>query len=82
MRHNPLIAAVSALLFVATAVPGIAAATPVKASYYVSLGDSLAASYQPNGDLDDGYAEQLYAYERHRVPGLQLHKLGCSGETT
>ena len=28
--------------------------------YYLSLGDSLAASYQPNGDLTHCYAEQLY----------------------
>src|SRR5205823_4176992 len=29
--------------------------------YYLSLGDSLAASSQPNGDVDHGYADQLYA---------------------
>src|SRR5262245_48139572 len=33
-------------------------ATPTH--YYLSLGDSLAASFQPNGDFEHGYAEQLY----------------------
>jgi lysophospholipase L1-like esterase len=50
--------------------------------YYVSLGDSLAASEQPNGDSADGYAEQLFAKLKANDPTLRLVKLGCSGETT
>jgi lysophospholipase L1-like esterase len=51
--------------------------------YYVALGDSLAAGTQP-GRLftDEGYADQLYALERERRPGLRLRKLACPGETT
>jgi lysophospholipase L1-like esterase len=50
--------------------------------YYVSLGDSLAASEQPNGDFRHGYAEQLFAKLKANDPTLRLVKLGCSGETT
>src|SRR5436190_9058863 len=50
--------------------------------YYVSLGDSLAASEQPNGDFGHGYAEQLFAKLNANDPTLRLVKLGCSGETT
>jgi lysophospholipase L1-like esterase len=50
--------------------------------YYVSLGDSLAASYQPNGDLEHGYTEQLYSALHAPRPSLRLVKLGCTGEST
>jgi lysophospholipase L1-like esterase len=50
--------------------------------YYLSLGDSLAASEQPNGDLGHGYAEQLFEELKASNPTLELVKLGCSGETT
>jgi len=50
--------------------------------YYVSLGDSLAASDQPNGDFQHGYAEQLYATLHVESSGLKLVKLGCGGEST
>jgi hypothetical protein len=50
--------------------------------YYVSLGDSLAASFQPNGDFEHGYAEQLYATLSAADPKLKLVKLGCGGEST
>ncbi len=52
------------------------------AHYYLALGDSLAASAQPNGDFQHGYAEQLYASLQQQDPGLQLVKLGCGGEST
>jgi lysophospholipase L1-like esterase len=55
--------------------------------YYLSLGDSLAQGMQPDAagitlDTDQGYADQLYALERTRIPGLRLVKLGCGGETS
>jgi len=55
--------------------------------YYLSLGDSLAAGIQPNaegviGPTDQGYADQLNGLLQFAAPGLQLVKLGCSGETT
>jgi len=57
-------------------------------TYYVSVGDSLAAGVQPIGEAadlyrtDEGYAEQLLAIARQRSPKLSLVKLGCPGETT
>ena len=51
--------------------------------YYVSLGDSLAAGYQPNaGNTDESYTDQLYKKLKKNDPGLVHVKLGCSGETT
>jgi lysophospholipase L1-like esterase len=57
-------------------------------TYYLSLGDSLAAGVQPIGDpnaafrTNQGYAEQLLVTARARYPKLALEKLGCPGETT
>ena len=52
--------------------------------YYVSLGDSLAAGYQPNagGNTNESYTDQLYARLKKHDPNLVHIKLGCSGETT
>ncbi|MEY9936198.1 SGNH/GDSL hydrolase family protein [Streptacidiphilus sp. MAP5-3] len=52
--------------------------------YYVSLGDSLAAGYQPNvgHNTDVSYTDQLYAQLKQHDPDLVHVKLGCSGETT
>jgi lysophospholipase L1-like esterase len=62
-----------------------------KATYYLSLGDSLAQGYQPIGGplssaappgYDQGYADQLFKLERDKYTRLQLVKLGCGGEST
>ncbi len=52
--------------------------------YYLSLGDSLAAGYQPNvgGNTNESYTDQLYARLKKHDPNLVHIKLGCSGETT
>jgi lysophospholipase L1-like esterase len=50
--------------------------------YYVALGDSLAEGYQPYGQIDDGYADQLYRALETDDPNLRLEKLACGGETT
>ena len=57
------------------------AAADRSTTYYLSLGDSLAASLQPNGDLTNGYAEQLHAALATDNPKLKLVKLGCGGES-
>jgi lysophospholipase L1-like esterase len=62
-------------------------AEAAKPRYYLSLGDSLAQGMQPNAagltvNTDQGYADQLYAIEKARIPSLRLVKLGCGGETT
>ena len=61
--------------------------SPPPASYYLSLGDSLAQGVQPDSsgasvETRLGYANQLFAALRGRQPGLRLVKLGCPGETT
>ncbi|MEY9878089.1 lysophospholipase L1-like esterase [Streptacidiphilus sp. MAP12-33] len=91
-------AACSALLATGLAGPAFAAgqanagavAQPTASShhespeYYVSLGDSLAAGYQPNvgHNTDVSYTDQLYAQLKKHDPDLVHVKLGCSGETT
>lgn len=77
-----VIAAVVVALLAATASHGAA-----KPPWYVSLGDSLSQGVEPGASganvyTNEGYADQLYAIERRKVPGLRLAKLGCSGETT
>jgi len=53
----------------------------------LALGDSLAVGIQPDANglykpTAQGYADDLHALYRARLPGLQLVKLGCSGETS
>lgn len=61
--------------------------------YYLALGDSLARGAQPFGPVqssgldqtiatNQGYANDLYAAEKHKIKGLRLEQLGCLGETT
>lgn len=78
MRGKLVLAVSTFLLFGLAAAPA-RAGVPV---YYLSLGDSLAASFQPRGPQDEGYSEQLFELEHAHIPGLQLVKLGCGGETT
>ena len=87
-------AALAAAALTGAASPGAAAAATPAAhgaqparqhapDYYVSLGDSLAAGYQPNaGNTDESYTDQLYAKLKKHDPKLVHIKLGCSGETT
>ena len=90
MRNRIVGACVAVSLVVAAVVaapPQKAAAAPARAPYYVSLGDSLAQGVQPNASgqsvpTDQGYVDDLYAIEAKKIPGLQLEKLGCPGETT
>jgi lysophospholipase L1-like esterase len=67
-------------------------ATSERATYYVSVGDSLAQGFQPIGGphtnsaaagYDQGYADQLFKLARDGGgEQLRLVKLGCGGETT
>jgi lysophospholipase L1-like esterase len=71
-----------AALAASVAIAPAGGADPV-VHYYVSLGDSLSRGYMPgSGDTDQGYADDLFATLQASDPGLQLVKLGCSGETT
>lgn len=80
------------ILLAATAGPALAAPGGQSADnatmWYLSLGDSLAAGYQPTGDpadmyrTNEGYADQLLVLARSEYPKLKLAKFGCPGETT
>lgn len=82
-----ILAAAVAAMGMASAGPAVAASadppgSPAAASYYLSLGDSLAQGVQPNAagtdvETNRGYPNQLYAALRPGDPGLQLVKLGC-----
>jgi lysophospholipase L1-like esterase len=63
------------------ATAGVSNAAPA-GPVYLALGDSVAASFQPNGDLHSGYAEQVFQLEQARQPDLRLAKLACPGATT
>lgn len=79
------VAAASAALAGSPAVADPAAGTGRPAdTYYLSLGDSLAAGYQPDTDRDEpvSYSDDLYATLRQSDPNLKFVRLGCSGETT
>jgi len=91
IRHLLIVAGMVAALAVpmtAAASNGASRHAPSSAPvYYLSLGDSLAQGVQPNRtgasvETNAGYADDLYAVERFRIPGLHLEKLGCPGETT
>jgi lysophospholipase L1-like esterase len=90
MTRPALALALVAAATIAAATAGGAPAAS-KATYYVSVGDSLAQGYQPIGGPlsplgDDGYAQgyanQLFKAVRDRYEQLRLVKLGCGGETT
>lgn len=51
--------------------------------FYLALGDSLAAGYQPGrGITRKGYVDDLWRTAREQTPALDLRKLGCPGETS
>jgi lysophospholipase L1-like esterase len=71
-----------AAALVALAVPSAAQAAK-KPQYYVSLGDSYAAGYQPKiGTSRAGFAYQLVGKAKKRGYKLKLVNFGCGGETT
>jgi lysophospholipase L1-like esterase len=82
-----LVATVAMTTLACAATSSAARHASVRASYYLSLGDSLSVGVQPDAagkslPTDQGYANQLYTALRVGDPGLRLVKLGCSGETT
>jgi lysophospholipase L1-like esterase len=75
-------AALAALFTGLLAQPAATAGADTPTHYYLSLGDSLAEGFQPDGVLDQGYAEQLHTLLAADDPKLKLTKLGCGGEST
>jgi len=82
MRRLLIAATLGLAALLAAAAPRARADTDSATHYYLSLGDSLAASAQPNGDETHGYAEQLHALLAADDPKLKLVKLGCGGESS
>jgi lysophospholipase L1-like esterase len=88
MKIRLLMGAATALAIFAALAATASAATTAQTHYYLALGDSLSAGYQPtaNGgvgaETTQGYAYQLYNYEKRFVPNLKLVDLGCPGDTT
>ena len=86
------VAAASAFLVAVASFPAAAADPVIETSadptYYLALGDSLAAGYQPVGRPEDdhrtraSYPDQLWLLARTRYPALELVNLGCPGEST
>lgn len=50
--------------------------------YYVSLGDSVAAGFQPSGQIRKGYVDHLVRRVRETIPSLLTRKFACVGETS
>jgi lysophospholipase L1-like esterase len=60
---------------------GDSAATNAK--FYVSIGDSYAAGYQPTGPNSGGTTRNGFAYQvAATAPGVRLENFGCVGATT
>jgi lysophospholipase L1-like esterase len=87
----PVLATLCVAVAVIAATQAGTARAASKATYYLSLGDSLAQGYQPIGGppsnaappgYNQGYADQLFKLERDKYTQLRLVKLGCGGEST
>lgn len=84
------VATVAATVAMAGGAPAFAshrASGTTTATYYLSLGDSLAQGVQPNSsgtsvETNQGYPNQLFTALHTSSPTLKLVKLGCPGETT
>jgi lysophospholipase L1-like esterase len=61
-----------------------AAAAGNAAPFYLALGDSVAAGFQPNrGITNQGYVDDLWRSVRaSRIPDLRLRNVACPGETS
>ncbi|GAA4485205.1 hypothetical protein GCM10023094_39740 [Rhodococcus olei] len=86
MRVKVLPALVGAAItgLVIAVAPATASASAADPTYYVSLGDSLAAGYQPNTNQNEpvSYTDDLFTTLKASEPTLEHIRLGCSGETT
>jgi lysophospholipase L1-like esterase len=73
--------------FVTAGAPTAGADTPVSA-FYLAIGGSASLGVQPIAGYpkgqrtDEGYADYLVAQEAAKGVSLDLHEIGCSGETT
>ena len=88
MRMLMAVCLVLTLAMPATAADEPATAGDVESTWYLALGDSLAAGYQPIGDPENdhktraSYPDQLWLMARQQYPDLQLVNLACPGTNT
>jgi lysophospholipase L1-like esterase len=90
MRLKPAVLVAACALMCLVPASALAHKQPTRKptpSYYVALGDSLAAGAQPNAagqtlPTNQGYANDLLAGQKSKLKGLKLKDLGCVGETT
>ena len=78
-------AVVAATLILSTLQGGVPAAHAGGggSAYYLALGDSLAAGYQPGrAGTHKGYVDDLWRSMGQLIPGLGLRNVGCRGETS
>jgi lysophospholipase L1-like esterase len=88
-RRVRLMAAALLLALLPVAHPATATTSVGPRTFYLALGDSLAWGYQPNLDIVQGYAEDLYLHLLRRGTFFPLPPRGtlfevnmaCSGET-
>jgi lysophospholipase L1-like esterase len=88
-RRVRLMAAALLLALLPVAHPATATTPVGPRTFYLALGDSLAWGYQPNWDIVQGYAEDLYLHLLRRSTFFHLPPRGtffevnmaCSGET-
>ncbi|WP_433609522.1 SGNH/GDSL hydrolase family protein [Prescottella agglutinans] len=79
------VVATAAVALGVVGLPAVAAADPGGGpTYYLALGDSLAAGYQPNTGHDEpvSYTDDIYNALKASDPDLEFVNLGCDGETT
>ena len=76
------IVAVTASAAVLWGAGATAAQADTHRQYYLSVGDSYALGYQPNGDLTHGFAQQLVPRAAKRGYDLTLVNVACGGATT
>lgn len=88
MRRSAAGAVVIAFAASGAGIASLAIGAPASAApgdaYYLALGDSLAAGYQPNvgDDKTGGYVGGVLGALQAQDPSITLTNLACSGETT
>jgi lysophospholipase L1-like esterase len=80
-RRVRLMAAALLLALLPVAHPATATTSVGPRTFYLALGDSLAWGYQPNWNIVQGYAEDLYVHLLPRGTFVEVN-MACSGETT
>ncbi len=76
-----VVAAMSVTMLLWSQPQAVAATSAPATTYYVALGDSIAAGYDATSPYDT-YAGLVYTHELSAYPGLQPESFACSGATT